>query len=219
MLNNDFYFKFRHSPQFLSANTTVVNTNNVMLKTWSKHVCNAVILPSHWSSIEKKRETETPFTLLQDTVPSTWFRLSQKLHNLALILSEGYRIIYRVRTHFSKSNSSTFQALLRVIFKIFQHFIAGVKYISTGIYTLIFIISVMYIVLCCKHLKLCFMIAKSLEIKGEHKVLSQKMEANWRSSGILAPRQRETWEHPVFFFFDIRFYVSKCTVGSNALQN
>ena len=86
---------------------------------------------------------------------------------------------YRVLTHFSRSNSSTFQALLRVIFKLFQHLIAGVKYISTGIYILscLFIfslfITMMYIVLCCKHLKLCFMTAKSLEIKGD-KVLSKE---------------------------------------------
>ena len=48
--------------------------------------------------------------------------------------------IFRVRTHFSRSNSSTFQALLRVIFKIFQHLIAGVKCVSKrSIYIYIYI--------------------------------------------------------------------------------
>ena len=32
-----------------------------------------MIRPSHWSSIVQKQVIETPFTLLQDTVPSTWF--------------------------------------------------------------------------------------------------------------------------------------------------
>ena len=45
-------------------------------------------------------------------------------------------IMNRVRKKISRSNSSTFQALLRVIFKIFQHLIAGVKYVSKGIYIL-----------------------------------------------------------------------------------
>ncbi len=112
----------------------------------------------------------------------------------------------RVRTHFSRSNSSTFQALLRVIYKIYQHLIAGVKYFSSHDYFFSLFITIMYIVLCCKHLKWCFMIAKTLEIKGEHKVLSKKREATWCSAGTLAPGQRETWEHPVIFFFDINFY-------------
>ena len=49
--------------------------NNVMcwkLVCWSEHVCNAVILPSHWSYIEQKQETETQFSLLHHTVPSAW---------------------------------------------------------------------------------------------------------------------------------------------------
>ena len=111
----------------------------------------------------------------------------------------------RVCTYFSRSNSSNFQALLRVIFK-FQHLNAVVKYVCTGTYFthdfFSLLITIMYIVLCCKHLKWCFIIAKTLEIKGEQKVLSKKREATWRSSGTLAPRQRETWEHPVIFFFD-----------------
>ena len=46
-----------------------------LLKTcmWRKYICNAVILPSHWSYTEQKRVRETPFTLLQDTVHPTWF--------------------------------------------------------------------------------------------------------------------------------------------------
>ena len=60
--------------------------------------------------------------------------------------------------------------------------------------------------------------AKSLEIIGEHKVLSKQMEATWSSSGTPAPRYGETLEHPVIFFFDINLYFSKCSVGSNALQ-
>ena len=64
----------------------------------------------------------------------------------------------------------------------------------------------MYIVLRCQHLKWCFIIAKTLEIKGEHKVLSKKREATRRSSGVLEPRQRETWEHPVIYFFHMNFY-------------
>ena len=47
--------------------------------------------------------------------------------------------VCRVHTHFSRSNSSTFQALLMVIFNFVQHPIAGIKYISTGIYLLMFI--------------------------------------------------------------------------------
>ena len=39
---------------------------------WSKHVCNAVILPSHWSYIVQKQVTEIPLSLLQDTVTSAW---------------------------------------------------------------------------------------------------------------------------------------------------
>ena len=34
-------------------------------------VCNAEIRPSHLSYIVQKQETETPFSLLQDTVAST----------------------------------------------------------------------------------------------------------------------------------------------------
>ena len=93
-------------PTVLKCNTTVVNTDlrsvivirhNVganyrqnslhpnkcyvlQLVSWCKHVCNAVIRPSHWSYTEQKQvmggrvaETETPFTLLQDTVPSKSF--------------------------------------------------------------------------------------------------------------------------------------------------
>ena len=49
-----------------------------VLKTWSKHVCNTVIRPSHWSYMVQKQvigvaEIETPSTLLQDTVPSQSF--------------------------------------------------------------------------------------------------------------------------------------------------
>ena len=72
--------------------------------------------------------------------------------------------INRVRTHFSRSNSSTFQALLRVIFKIFQNLFAGVKYESTGIYiyTRDFFLSQLCTLYCAvKHLKLCFIMAKT----------------------------------------------------------
>ena len=45
--------------------------------------------------------------------------------------------VYRVHTHFSRSNSSVY---LSVTFKMFQYLITGVKYISTGnLYTLMII--------------------------------------------------------------------------------
>lgn len=42
--------------------------------------------------------------------------------------------IHRVHTHFARSNSDTFQTLLRVIFTFFQHLITGVNYIFIGIH-------------------------------------------------------------------------------------
>ena len=47
------------------------------LVSWGKHVCNAVILPAHWSYIVQIRVigggvAETSFSLLQDSVPSEW---------------------------------------------------------------------------------------------------------------------------------------------------
>ena len=65
---------------------------------WRKRVCNAVILHSHWSYIVQMQVIETPFTLLQETVPSAWFWSCyfelKKLHNAALKIdvdtSEGF---------------------------------------------------------------------------------------------------------------------------------
>ena len=61
---------------------------------------------------------------------------------------------------FFKVKFKHFSSTSRVIYTIFQHLISGVKYISTGIYILMIIylffllcITIMYIVLCCKHLK------------------------------------------------------------------
>ena len=68
--------------QLYSLNRTVSSFKATLCRIWqlfvcwSKHACNAVILPSHWRYTEQKQviaETETPFSLLQDTVPSTWF--------------------------------------------------------------------------------------------------------------------------------------------------
>ena len=51
-----------------------------------KNVCKAVTPPSRWSYTVQKQvmETETPFTLLQDTVPPMWFWSCYfKVHNVA----------------------------------------------------------------------------------------------------------------------------------------
>ena len=124
---------------------------------------------------------------------------------------------HRVCTHFSRSNSSTFQALLRVILKFFQHLIAGVKYISTGIYTLVYFfslfITIMYIVLCCKHLKWCFMIAKTLEIKGEHKVLSKKKGSHLASFRNTRTETERDLRAPQFPFLTYIFRFQNAVFG------
>ena len=79
-------------------------------------------------------------------------------------------------------------------------------------------ITIMYIVLCCKHLKLCYNIAKSLEIKGEHKDLSKKREATWRSSGTLTQRQRKTREQCNFLFWHTFLWFKMCNLSVSSLR-
>ena len=82
-----------------------------------------------------------------------------------LMYTDKATCILNCITGFVQIFQGQIQAFLRVIFKIFQHLIAGVKCVYTGIYILMIFsslfITIMHIVLCCKHLKLCFIIAKT----------------------------------------------------------
>ena len=94
-------FRVQHHCRGANYKQNSFHHNNAMcskLVWWSKHVCNAVILHSHWSYTVQKQvtgarvaETETPFTLLYCTIKMFWncyFKIDI-LHSVALIFCKS----------------------------------------------------------------------------------------------------------------------------------
>ena len=104
-----------------------MNIMCIKLVCWRKHVCNTVIPPSHWGYIMLRQvtagasgvaETETPFTLLQDTVPSKWLGSHLK-HNMVLMpMSRGAKTgsLLFALVLFDKTCLATKQAILYLCF-------------------------------------------------------------------------------------------------------